>query len=223
MTKRYDPENFLIRSDGMTCEQYKVLRKWLGENFNKHPSCGYGYKHNDNNITDRVTWTYRGTSGGYTCYSNTASDTYYTRWCDISKNKPPVITYEEFEKYILNNENGADTMTVDFPDFDFKISCGDRPEVRQWLKDNGCKWFSGEDITDFLVEKKFLRLIDMEVLWYDEDYYNESTLPELTPTFGVTGWTVEQKDSEEKLALQESISKMEQELEQMKQRVQEIK
>lgn len=25
-----------------------------------------------------------------------------------------------------------------FPDFDFKIDCGDAPKVRQWLHDNGC-------------------------------------------------------------------------------------
>lgn len=25
-----------------------------------------------------------------------------------------------------------------FPDFDFKIDCGDDPKVRQWLHDNGC-------------------------------------------------------------------------------------
>ena len=161
MTKQYDPENFLIRSDGMTDEQYEVLRKWLDDNFQKHPDCSDGYNKQYAGNIQRLSWDYRGVSGGYTCYVDYVDHLEINSvWCDINKNRPLVITYEEFEKYILNNEKETDTMTVDFPDFDFKISCGDRPEVRQWLKDNGCKWYGGEDITDHITEEKLLKYKD---------------------------------------------------------------
>lgn len=47
------------------------------------------------------------------------------------------------------------TITVPFPPLPFSLTCGDKPEVRRWLKDNGCKWSRGQDIvTNFTTEFK---------------------------------------------------------------------
>lgn len=215
MTKQYDPENFLIRSEEMTGEQYEVLKGYLA-GFPKHKKLLSHYSHRHPNILNKNLWAYRGVASGHTVHA----DNRYGYL--IKDSKPPVIAFKEFEENILNVSKETQST---FPDFDFKISCGDRPEVRQWLKDNGCVWKSGMDIVTFDTNSKLLMVNAGKVMWYGsgEPEWIDSELPELTPTIGVTGWTVEQKDSKEKLALQESISKMEQELEQMKQRVQEIK
>lgn len=45
---------------------------------------------------------------------------------------------------------------ADLPSFPFKLSCGDKPEVRQWLKSVGCAWSSGADLSVHRTEDKNL-------------------------------------------------------------------
>lgn len=48
------------------------------------------------------------------------------------------------------------TDMTNFPNFDFKIDCGDRPEVRRWLHDNGVTWHHGQSPTQYLARERLL-------------------------------------------------------------------
>lgn len=48
------------------------------------------------------------------------------------------------------------TITTPFPTLPFSLTCGDKPEVCQWLKDNGCVWTAGQDLTQYLKTRKRL-------------------------------------------------------------------
>lgn len=95
-----------------------------------------------------------------------------------------------------------------FPDFPFKLSCGDRPEVRQWLKDNGCSWNSGCDMFEsWSLGKKYLLInIDKSVLHVAQERYSTGYEEyfEIQPTIGVTGYTL----TESSKARKETLDKL---------------
>lgn len=73
---------------------------------------------------------------------------------------------------------------VSFPETPFKLKCGDKPEVRQWLKDNGCKWSSGRELTtDYLKENCLLYVEEGKKLICTSftERYNEASIKEVTP------------------------------------------
>lgn len=83
------------------------------------------------------------------------------------------------------NATAVNTTTQTFPQTPFKLSCGDRPEVRKWLKDNGCKWRGGKDLTNFFTTKEFLYVSNQQTVSYNtrKDRYTDKELPELTLSF----------------------------------------
>lgn len=69
-----------------------------------------------------------------------------------------------------------------FPDHDFKLDCGDDPEVRQWLKDNGIVWnLAGSDVTEEHVNKKLLVRKLGRLHFVSESTFNEILTPLFNP------------------------------------------
>jgi len=66
-----------------------------------------------------------------------------------------------------------------FPNHDFKIDCGDDPEVRQWLHENGCRWSSGCTLIDYRIHDKFLTIEEGQYVSYDLNEYKFSLTPEV--------------------------------------------
>lgn len=74
--------------------------------------------------------------------------------------------------------------TDSFPETPFKLKCGDKPEVRQWLKDNGCKWSSGRELTtDYLKRNSLLYVEEGKKISCTRctEIYNETSIKEVTP------------------------------------------
>ena len=111
---------------------------------------------------------------------------------------------------VSKTSSEEDSVQSVFPGFSFKLSCGDRPEVRQWLKDNGCKWYNGEDITKE-PEHQIKIKGNIKVLWVDfrEDEErvvfiattSHESYMEIEPIVKVTGYklTEESKARKQKL------------------------
>ena len=70
------------------------------------------------------------------------------------------------------NATAVNTTTQPFPQTPFKLSCGDRPDVRKWLKDNGCKWASGSDLTKESTNTRFLFVVNNTVKLNFTEYYS---------------------------------------------------
>ena len=96
-----------------------------------------------------------------------------------------------------------------FPDFPFKLSCGDRPEVRQWLKDNGCEWSNGNDITkDHNFRFQVKNQENAKILWVDTGddekrkvfigTLSPESYIEIEPTIKVTGYTLTESSKSRK-------------------------
>jgi len=107
----------------------------------------------------------------------------------------------------------------DFPDFPFKLRNGDKPEVRQWLKDNGVVWCDGDDVVEFIgttsTNGSFLYINDKLEMksTYEEDFnehpYEEIQL-EIQPAI-ITGYKLVEKPnkkSEKELQLEEIVAKL---------------
>lgn len=85
----------------------------------------------------------------------------YNKWIEASNNLNRAEAYfkipTDFCRVTGEVLSDADDTEPTFPDFPFKLSCGDRPEVRQWLKDNGCKWNSGDNLfVNWSLSKKYI-------------------------------------------------------------------
>lgn len=95
------------------------------------------------------------------------------------------LSFEKRLTQLPMDNTMKDTTTPPFPQTPFKLSCGDRPEVREWLKDNGCKWKNGDDLTLLSPTEKFLYVSDQHAVSYDnrKDRYTDKKLPELTLSF----------------------------------------
>lgn len=113
-----------------------------------------------------------------------------------------------------------------FPDFQFKIRNGDDPLVRQWLKDNGMKWASADDLTTTLTHHKFLvchpdvRMVS-HVGNSEDRFVNEEDCPEVevvvTPVTKVEAtWSVVEEFSDETTATSLRIAELEKELARLK-------
>jgi len=111
-----------------------------------------------------------------------------------------------FEKRLtqLPEDNTMNNPTQSFPQTPFKLSCGDRPEVRQWLKDNGCKWQSSEDLTEEMLSEKFLSIDKQHKVLYhkNKERYIDRKLPELILSFSdpipaaVCSWELVKEEKE---------------------------
>lgn len=140
------------------------------------------------------------------------------------------LYYKDFTTYNVHywEEPVMKPETPPFPDFDFKLSCGDRPEVRQWLKDNGCVWNSGDDLercmlscSNLYVTSTFVttNLIGNDLLKIQLKAFEKNELPEVTPTLSVTGFTC--PEHEEKALHQQQQQRKIQKLEKTIQKAQE--
>ena len=124
----------------------------------------------------------------------------------------------------------------EYPTPPFKLSCGDKPEVRQWLKDQGYAWSNNDDLTTSLLEYNLLFIeSDMGVTNCDDDiifYIGQKDYTEVFPeiTTSIT-WTTKElpKDAELKLDpeverkleyIQSNIEAMQEELEFIKSKYQ---
>jgi len=140
-----------------------------------------------------------------------------------------------FEKRItqLPEDNTMNNPTQPFPQTPFKLSCGDRPEVREWLKDNGCKWQSSDDLTEEMLSEKFLYVDKQHKVLYqkNKDKYLDKKLPELILSFSdpipatVCSWefvkeekeTTTQSPSRKRKKLKKAIKKLQKELTKLEQ------
>lgn len=114
-----------------------------------------------------------------------------------------------------------------FPTPPFKLSCGDNPAVRKWLKENGCKWTTDEDLETLSTDQAFLNVHeDFKVTWGGSR--NIFNYPELTINIkpaSVESWILaeqEPEQSSEKTALQEQAAKLQSELDEMNKRIAEM-
>lgn len=109
----------------------------------------------------------------------------------------------------------------DFPDFPFKLRNGDKPEVRQWLKDNGVVWCSGADVvnlvyTDELNDDGYLlSIINGKMITYSfESSFENDTAKEIqlaiqpAKVLGYSLVEVANKKSEKELQLEEIVAKL---------------
>lgn len=118
-----------------------------------------------------------------------------------------------------------------FPEPPFKLSCGDKPEVRQWLKDNGCEWYIKEPQQGrkFLIVRENLDIDS----WHnsaEEKGYKLNESPEITPIIAevpvtttemkVVGYSVNESSKEE--SLEELQEKLKEEQEKLLQASEEI-
>lgn len=137
-----------------------------------------------------------------------------------------ISTGDEYEVYAelsgITQEKTKEEKETTFPTTPFKLKCGDKPEVRQWLKDNGCDWINGYCIVSSDHEKDtcMLFIIDGEVShqFDDEQYYNNHKYPEVNPIITpakVVGYTTETKEdnTKEKEKIKRKIAKLQKKLE----------
>jgi len=57
-------------------------------------------------------------------------------------------------KPVITPDLTPDLTPAELPSFPFKLTCGDRPEVRAWLESKGCNWVSGRYLTGWKTEEK---------------------------------------------------------------------
>lgn len=129
--------------------------------------------------------------------------------CDDSVEYACIYSLTQDKKQMTKNN---------FPIPPFKLSCGDKPEVRQWLKDNGCVWNSGSDLTVYLIdEKRLLVWSDMKVTRCDGDnkYYKNHDFPEITPTITPSRVTGYSQEPTKKQKLENKIAKLQKKLDAM--------
>lgn len=142
-------------------------------------------------------------------------------------NKGDVIklSYDDDSNYPYFSQNGINHPAAlefltqrkqQFPTTPFKLSCGDKPEVRQWLKDNGCiVWDS------IMPNKKYLFIDNtMKVYWDCESYYNSREYKEITPIITpdkVVGVSCGEDDKVERKRkkIEKKIAKLQVELERL--------
>jgi hypothetical protein len=69
-----------------------------------------------------------------------------------------------------------------FPDFNFKIDCGDDPKVRQWLHDNGKYWQSGDLLILSALERSRL-YVEGETVSANisKSFFDRNPLPLINP------------------------------------------
>lgn len=108
---------------------------------------------------------------------------YYSKLCTSNKPEPSAreIKLTDFKEYQMNNATG-------FPDYNFKLDCGDDPRVRQWLTDNGVTWCNGDSVVSddthkylYVFTAGLCKIItwDLRKDW-EETHIN---LPVVTPVF----------------------------------------
>lgn len=100
-----------------------------------------------------------------------------------------------------------------FPDFTFKLSCGHKPEIRQWLEDNGCEWSNGKSLTSWKCQDSYLLINFKSATSHNIETHNDDfmSVPEVTPVLTpsrVVGFTTEapkQDNSEEITAIRKEL------------------
>jgi hypothetical protein len=134
------------------------------------------------------------------------------------------------EDLIKQNE---EVIKTPFPNFPFKLRNGDKPEVRQWLKDNGVVWASGADVVKqmrsvaggdllFIEDKSMTTTFDEN--WFDTKSIKEIQL-DIQPA-KVVGYSLVEKvenKSEKELKLEELIGKLSSQLEEAQTELKSIK
>ena len=94
---------------------------------------------------------------------------------------------------------------AELPSFPFKLSCGDSPVVREWLKDNGCTWGSSSDLTNCGTKHKHLYVKDT-LVFLGSDRENIYKGISLTIQQGVVvAWSCSPSD---KTRLQEALDSL---------------
>lgn len=122
-------------------------------------------------------------------------------------------------------------IKTSFPDYPFKLRNGDKPEIRQWLKDNGVVWCDGDDdLFTHLDEGNIVinsrsdfGFHSSPVMWENEDA-KEIQL-EIQPA-KVVGYSLVEKvenKSEKELKLEELIGKLSSQLEEAQTELKSIK
>lgn len=127
----------------------------------------------------------------------------------------PDRDFHRFKFRLISKAN--DTKQPVFPTFPFKLRNGDKPEVRQWLKDNGCKWGNGLGMFDFYAEENNLYVKDkkvfMSICEFDSEVNDEQEIElEIQPAV-VTGYKLIENKSEKELKLEALVDKLQSELE----------
>lgn len=157
-------EGDYFKTEGLTQEQYEFLvGKFLEAGCEVNYNCFF--KHS---LYILETYPYVGW--------------YDERLCFTCNPKPNAreIKLTDFKEYQMDKP-------VEFPDYDFKLDCGDDPKVRQWLKNNGCEWLSGHDIVEYLPNGKLLSIDKRgsvtQSLSNDDFNKYHSRIPKVTPVF----------------------------------------
>ena len=124
----------------------------------------------------------------------------------LNEDDLPVVDELTVEQ-VLSTLEDEQLEQPEYPKPPFKLSCGDKPEVRQWLKDQGYTWCNGEELTSYQTDKAYLYVTnefsnDFKVT-YDEliEDFNASSKPEVSPEFTTetrttVTWTVEETQKE---------------------------
>ena len=73
-------------------------------------------------------------------------------------------------------------ITLPFPDYDFALDCGDLPEVRQWLEDNGVLWTNNLSPTIFKTQATYLEIKNKRLAYFPDfnGFLGFNRLPLLT-------------------------------------------
>lgn len=108
-----------------------------------------------------------------------------------------------------------------FPNFNFKLDCGDRPEVRQWLRDNGCCWKDGYDLTELRLGEKYLFVFSYNVVPDIIGVWDRFDLPIIDPIIEITRFTV--RETHKSKAILESIKQKEDAVNVMLKEIEELK
>lgn len=117
------------------------------------------------------------------------------------------FSLSDHDKWTL--ELWQEPVTQTFPDFDFKLDCGDSPEVRQWLKDNGCEWCAQHNNSTLFTNFYGGNALESDIVVIDKEVYLDvmSNPPLVKPTFTVTNYTCE--EHEQKALHQAKIEELE--------------
>ncbi len=128
-----------------------------------------------------------------------------------------------YEKDLIKQE---EVIKTPFPTFPFKLRNGDKPEVRQWLKDNGCDWAFTGHITEYMLDTDEL-FVNRKSVYAGSDgctHYKEIQL-DIQPA-KVVGYSLVEKvenKSEKELKLEELIGKLSSQLEEAQTELNSIK